>query len=427
MRNFVLLLIATVGSFTLMYGQDFLSVNDPIVINNTCVQFQNNAGGNQHTSAWVDQAIVFNDIATPTLIVRDFEIYLGNTGEFSQGLALVIQQEGTTAIGENGGALGYGGTTGGISPSLAFEIDTEHQAHDNAGGSDHLALHDNAGFNQAALAGGPVILPDMMDNSFHQLTLRINWDPTTPANQYVEVELDGTYRITYNTELANYFDLSLPVYIGGTSAPVGTNPNYARASQGIPGSVGTCSSFSLPVEFLDFEAQFQSPNKVKLDWSTASEVNSDFFEVERTQDLTLWQKVGKVQSAGNSSTLKSYSFKDPVSFNGRYYYRLKQVDLDGAYSYSETVSIDVETLPMEVYPNPASDMLYVSTQYLSDSYNKLRLDILDMQGKVYQRLSVSPSADKAVEIPISELRPGIYTVRLSGGVNEVWTKRFMVN
>lgn len=96
----------------------------------------------------------------------------------------------------------------------------------------------------------------------------------------------------------------------------------------------------LPVRFTLFTAS-QQQHQVELDWKTAVEINNKGFVVERSQEGRNWVPLGFVSGAVNTSVEKSYVFMDPAPFNGKNYYRLVQIDLDGRKNYSAVVDIDI--------------------------------------------------------------------------------------
>src|ERR1041385_9231891 len=94
---------------------------------------------------------------------------------------------------------------------------------------------------------------------------------------------------------------------------------------------------------------------VELVWTTASEINNDYFSVERSEDAISYQVVGTVKGAGNSTQELYYSLKDQSPVRGINYYRLKQTDFDGHFKYSEVCSVSAQPVNgIKVYPNPAS-------------------------------------------------------------------------
>ena len=89
----------------------------------------------------------------------------------------------------------------------------------------------------------------------------------------------------------------------------------------------------LPIELIDFQA-FPVGDKVELQWSTASETNSDRFMIERSKDGAVFEPIGMVTAAGNSAQMNQYAHLDRSPYPGLNYYRLQQVDLDGTFEHS---------------------------------------------------------------------------------------------
>lgn len=117
---------------------------------------------------------------------------------------------------------------------------------------------------------------------------------------------------------------------------------------------GACQESILPVTLLSFIAQSEN-GKVVLNWSTASEKGFDFFSIQRSGNAIDYEEVGVVKGAGyNTTEAKSYSFTDYQPLNGRSYYRLKAVDLDGTFEIFDpaVVNTNQEQHSLQVYPNP---------------------------------------------------------------------------
>jgi len=118
-----------------------------------------------------------------------------------------------------------------------------------------------------------------------------------------------------------------------------------------PGVVGP----GVPVELVSFKAS-TNENSVKLRWITATELNNSGFEILRSSEAEVWEKIGFVRGNGTTTEINHYAFTDENLQEGSYTYRLKQVDLDGTYEYSSIVNVDIIT-PIEFelsqnYPNP---------------------------------------------------------------------------
>ncbi|MCH7774357.1 MAG: T9SS type A sorting domain-containing protein, partial [Bacteroidetes bacterium] len=113
---------------------------------------------------------------------------------------------------------------------------------------------------------------------------------------------------------------------------------------------------ALPVELTSFTASVKN-NQVLLKWETETEVNNYGFDIERTKDNSDWLTIGFVEGHGNSNSPKQYNFIDTdINQSGTYYYRLKQIDNDGTYEYSDVVSVEVGVpnnfFLSQNYPNP---------------------------------------------------------------------------
>ncbi len=147
-------------------------------------------------------------------------------------------------------------------------------------------------------------------------------------------------------------------------------------------STSTPCVIPLPSELLSFSAKLIQ-DKVEILWTTATEVNVDYFVIEKSQNGTDWIEAGEISAAGNSSTQRTYAVTDLQPFNGTSFYRIKTVDMDGAFKYSSVAAVsnqNVSDLDFTAYPNPASDELYIA---LSDMIaNSISFEMYDISGKL---------------------------------------------
>jgi hypothetical protein len=113
---------------------------------------------------------------------------------------------------------------------------------------------------------------------------------------------------------------------------------------------------ALPIELVGFSALLKNDRTVELAWQTASEKDNDYFTIERSLDGENWAAIQEIDGAGNSTTLLNYTTTDIVSEKGIFYYRLKQTDFDGAFTYSDirAVIVNQSVSEMSVYPNPTN-------------------------------------------------------------------------
>jgi F5/8 type C domain/Secretion system C-terminal sorting domain len=140
----------------------------------------------------------------------------------------------------------------------------------------------------------------------------------------------------------------------------------------------TENSTILPVELKNFTATNISNQYVALAWQTTSEENTDRFEIERSENGAPFEKIMTVAAAGNSSTLLSYSAKDVNPINGIDFYRLKQIDLDNKFAFSDTqkVKFGTDVAPV-IYPNPTSGIF----KAVPGSEPIMEIKIYDIQGR----------------------------------------------
>jgi hypothetical protein len=169
----------------------------------------------------------------------------------------------------------------------------------------------------------------------------------------------------------------------------------------------------LPIELLSFTAE-KNNSLVEVKWSTASELNNDYFMVERSQDATNFELVAKVPAAGNSNTLKRYATQDEKPYQGLSYYRLKQTDFDGTFNYSKIVAIDFlnEEFGLRIYPNPTSDLITIDflEQVLPPATRVFLSNVYGQQLELNQIISKNQ-----IKVDLSQLPSGIYFVGISLG------------
>jgi len=168
--------------------------------------------------------------------------------------------------------------------------------------------------------------------------------------------------------------INVTPFIGGIADGHGYN-GIVNVSRSV------CLGIVLPVELLSFNAVPDS-SKVKATWVTATEVNSDYFEVQKTKDGNSYLKVAVVKAAGNSSYNRYYQAYDLAPYQGTSYYRLKETDLDGSFKYFGDVVVNFNDASFALFPNPAHQGDVLTINYNSDyGSDNMVLSINDIVGK----------------------------------------------
>ncbi len=187
----------------------------------------------------------------------------------------------------------------------------------------------------------------------------------------------------------------------------GFNINYINTTVNTP----------MPVGLLYFNASNLKEN-VLLQWSTAFEKDNKEFQLERSLDGINFETIHIEYGTGNSSQNKNYSYLDKKIGRGENaYYRLKQVDLNGATTYSSIITIESEALDIKIYPNPSQDVLHID-------FNKIPEEIIvtDILGNVIAKLS-SAQLTLATTLQTIEWKKGIYFIEV---INTGETKNYKV-
>ncbi|MBZ0200960.1 MAG: T9SS type A sorting domain-containing protein [Ignavibacteriaceae bacterium] len=183
----------------------------------------------------------------------------------------------------------------------------------------------------------------------------------------------------------------------------------------------------VPVEFVSFTADVIN-NKINLSWSTASETNNKGFHVERqsSQVNCQWSIMGFVDGAGTTTELCNYSFIDENLLSGKYKYRLKQIDFDGSYKYSNEIEVEI-TAPEEFvlyqnYPNPfnpVTKIKYTIPNVVNSQWSIVNLKVYDVLGNEIATLVNEEQAPGVYEVDFDAgkftLASGLYFYRLTAG------------
>ncbi len=185
----------------------------------------------------------------------------------------------------------------------------------------------------------------------------------------------------------------------------------APVSNFSPFTLGSTTNGNLlPISLTSFDASV-CIKSVCLEWQTATEINNDFFTLEKSVDGVNWEAFHEVAGAGNSQTILNYSVIDHAPFSGYSYYRLKQTDFDGHFEYSsiKLVYFDAkDERRLIIYPNPSQDI--INLQGLRAEINQVQI-FNSVGQEVNPDVKFIQRAGANVQVDISLLSPGMYHVK----------------
>ena len=215
----------------------------------------------------------------------------------------------------------------------------------------------------------------------------------------------------------------------------GNAVNLADGNDGDNGGytfIQQVSEGALPVDLVDFFLSENDKNSVSLNWETATEINNDYFQIERSYNAREFETIGKIEGAGNTSSNESYSFIDEKpELNRPIYYRLKQVDFDGAYEYSLIKKITLEEAAIhieKVYPNPVFRSETVKVKFdLSTDVNEVEMIVYDIAGheKIRNYFAVTKGKN-IINFSPNDLLAGQYFVTIVSDNQRIMSDMFIV-
>jgi len=165
---------------------------------------------------------------------------------------------------------------------------------------------------------------------------------------------------------------------------------------------------AMPVTLVSLSVNNKDSNNL-LTWKTTSETNNSGFEIEKSPDAKIFEKIGFVDGNGDSKETKTYSFTDLNPF-ATTYYRLKQIDFDGKFEYSRIISVKNEAIGFAVYPNPAQNQLFVANLEKAEE-----VLIRNLDGKVFLKQHV----DSKVPVNTSNFPSGLYFITIGNETRKI--------
>lgn len=244
-------------------------------------------------------------------------------------------------------------------------------------------------------------------------------DPTTIG--VTAWDFPGFWQLIGNGGLQN---------VGGVSYVSSASSSVSNVSSGDP--VFTLSTIDpianpLPVTWLSFTGRYFN-GSVELNWSTSLEVNNEEYTIERSADGQNFTTIGNVAGVGNTTSISLYSYKDTNPLSGSAYYRIKQTDRDGKFSYSEVIRVsnsEVALKGIRLFPNPSSGKMPLTIENGSWSNKKVTITIYNAVGGIVRQEQITFGSDSRAKINVDALQKGSYFITTSIN-NERQTLQFFI-
>jgi hypothetical protein len=238
----------------------------------------------------------------------------------------------------------------------------------------------------------------------------------------------ATQTVSYSTVMASSsFETKTINFSGGTANSVVKIATTSKRAF-IDNVKVYYSVSTLPIELVSFNANCEDNNTIAVNWTAASEHNSDHYTVEKSRDGNTWNELKTIPAAGNSTQLLNYSVVDASDINGTVYYRLTQVDLDAASKVYDIVSANCfmdQQLSLLAYPNPSNGQFTVKIE--NAVVGTYIFAITDMQGKTIDQQSLDlESGTTVVKLNPANVQPGVYMLQFMQNGNVLQQQKMLI-
>ena len=261
--------------------------------------------------------------------------------------------------------------------------------------------------------------------------LIVNGDVTNNNNS-TDVNINGTIIINGNYDGGNgselvgtgEMDISGEVSTSGNGTVFGSETD---CTENCDSSNDDPLGDPLPIELVFFTAQHIDEG-VRLEWLTATEVNNDYFEIEKSKDTKDWEIIGTTKGAGNSSSPLMYSFVDNQPGDGYVYYKLNQYDYDGTkYVKKMTYTYIQKGIErnIDIWPNPSNVNDDFNLEILGFNGEEILIVVMDVIGNIYYEKAVLIENDNTIVVIDSKLSPGTYLV-VGSNKQELYKKKLII-
>lgn len=268
------------------------------------------------------------------------------------------------------------------------------------------------------MQNGKIVFQNFGDSTVNNFTIKFNFD----SNIYATVDSISRPNLLPGEKDSVSFQISsLSPYIQDTILPY--TVTFYRNGQVCGGFGGSLNAknmaASFPIEYCCFDGA-SNEGKHFLTWKTITEQNASKIEIERSKGNNNFIKVGVVPAQGNTTTSQDYNFTDNSPLQNRNFYRLKFVDIDGKYSYSNVITLNNDNKASSIYPNPATESIEVS---ISTPITKIVL--IDATGKIVNDLTTAWQNGNRI-FSVKDLASGIYYLSFVTEKGEANSQKFSV-
>jgi hypothetical protein len=249
-----------------------------------------------------------------------------------------------------------------------------------------------------------------------------NWGSSLPTEVKNTLTAGGRNYIEHNSRLPNgIIDIPWTAPVAATGDITFYGVGNAVNGAGTTGDNAlttnlTITAAPVPITLLSFTGKAEN-DAVQLQWQTAQEINNDYFIVEHSIDGINFSKTAKLVSKGNTSIGNSYSYSDKQAVQGINFYRLKQVDVDGSFTYSSIVLVKNNAKKISILANPVSNEILLSNLNIE---SKSSYKIVNAAGKI-----IANAVLISTKINVSKLISGNYYVQIVDKNNSITTIKFV--
>ncbi len=258
------------------------------------------------------------------------------------------------------------------------------------------------------------------------------WGPTTASGYIGKINVAGVSTYTAGGFVPSGQELDFCDAGNPTGGWDGTDPaagGWTKCTRAVAG-VSTCSNAVLPVKLMYFDAACskQDDDKVAFEWVSVSEIDNDFYTIEKSADGGNFNEVLTVKGAGNSTQRLVYN--SDVDFDAHenfpVYYRLKQTDYDGGYSYSNVVSFQgcQKEFYAKVLNNGTAEGKNIMVHLSSENNSLLSLSLYDVSGRLIKYKNQVSANNNIVEF--DNIASGMYLLQVTNSFNAIYTEKVIV-